>query len=317
MTNDQQLANNLIQRQFDVIRVEIGLQNDMLELLEHLQQDIKTQLAGVDLVRLNKSQLNALIKVVEIAVDGCYDAYVDKTKQLVSDLATDEASYLPSVLDDATEDDDVVESLSDGQINRQTANVLLGGLTISEAYAAQKSAIFNAIKQQIRTGAIDGTLPDLAGVFKKARNWIKSTVPTVTSAIRNQVTYAFGKMNKKVKAWRHVSVMDGHTSAMCVERNGLLWDKDKHPINHKLAFKVPPLHTRCRSILVMVTDLLAEYDGVSAQSWVESRTLSQLQEQFGKEIGRMLKSGQINIDDLVKNSGLQPMTLTELKQKYL
>ncbi|PIT48541.1 hypothetical protein [Snodgrassella alvi] len=316
MTSDQQIANNLITRQLDVIRVEIGLENEMLAQLEQLQWDIEAKLAGVDLTALTKTQLSELLKQVEEAIDNCYGAYANNMKQTVSDLGIDEASYLPSMLLAALGAEAVVKSLSDTQLAHQIDDVLLGGLTVNETFAAQKTQLFNAIKRQIRTSAIDGTAPDLAGVFKKATNWIKATVPTATSAIRNQIIYAFGRINKLVKAWRHVSVIDNRTTTMCLKRNGLLWNKDKQPIRHELTFKIPPLHNRCRSILVLVIDLLTEFDGMTAEDWVNSRTLAQLQKQFGNGIGRMLKTGEIGVDDIVKNGGLQAMTLTELRQKY-
>ena len=58
-----------------------------------------------------------------------------------------------------------------------------------------------------------------------------------------------------------------------------------------------------------------EFNGISGEDWVESRTLAQLQEQFGQGVGQMLHDGTISLHDAVRNGGLQPMTLNELKQK--
>lgn len=55
------------------------------------------------------------------------------------------------------------------------------------------------------------------------------------------------------------------------------------------------------------------FDGISGEDWVKSRTLEQLQEQFGVGIGQMLHDGKITLADAVKSGGLKPMTLKELQ----
>lgn len=316
MTTDQQIANDLIKRQLDTIRVEIGLENELLSQVEQLKKDITALIAGVDLTTLTKAQLNELLKRIEKAINDFYAACTEQMQQTINDIGDNEARYLPRLFISATDGNSGIKHLSDAQITSLTAGILLGGLTLKETFAVQEAQLFNAVKRQIRTGAVDGVIPDLAGIFKKTNNWIKATVPTATGAIRNQIIYAFGRINSKVKGWQHYSIIDERTSAICFSRNHLIWDKDKQPIGHDQIFQLPPLHCRCRSIVLPLTDLQAESDGMTNEKWINSRSLAQLQEQFGKGIGKMLKSGEVTIADIVKNGGLQPMTLTELKEKY-
>ena len=316
MSTDQQIANDLIKRQLDTIRVEIGLENELLSQVEQLKKDITALIAGVDLTTLTKAQLNELLKRIEKAIKDFYTACTEQMQQTINDIGDNEARYLPRLFISATDGNSGIKILSDAQITSLTAGILLGGLTLKETFAVQEAQLFNAVKRQIRTGAVDGVIPDLAGVFKKTNNWIKATVPTATGAIRNQIIYAFGRINSKVKGWQHYSIIDERTSAICFSRNHLIWDKDKQPIGHDQIFQLPPLHCRCRSIVLPLTDLQAESDGMTNEKWINSRSLAQLQEQFGKGIGKMLKSGEVTIADIVKNGGLQPMTLTELKEKY-
>ena len=303
MTTDQQIANDLIKRQLDTIRVEIGLENELLSQVEQLKKDITALIAGVDLTTLTKAQLNELLKRIEKAINDFYADCTEQMQQTINDIGDNEARYLPRLFILATDGNSGIKILSDAQITSLTAGILLGGLTLKETFAVQEAQLFNAVKRQIRTGAVDGVIPELAGVFKKTNNWIKATVPTATGAIRNQIIYAFGRINSKVKGWQHYSIIDERTS-------------DKQPIGHDQIFQLPPLHCRCRSSVLPLTDLQAESDGMTNEKWINSRSLAQLQEQFGKGIGKMLKSGEVTIADIVKNGGLQPMTLTELKEKY-
>ena len=129
------------------------------------------------------------------------------------------------------------------------------------------------------------------------------------------VHYAFGSINPLVKGWRHVAVLDGHTSGMCTARHGLVWDKKKQPVGHAYPFRRPPLHPNCRSRLAFVFDLAAPFHGITGEDWVKGRTLPQLQEQFGHGIGQMLHEGEISLADAVRSDGLASVTLAELKQK--
>ena len=316
MTTDQQIANDLIKRQLDTIRVEIGLENELLSQVEQLKKDITVLIAGVDLTTLTKAQLNELLKRIEKAINDFYAACTEQMQQTINDIGDNEVRYLPRLFISATDGNSGIKILSDAQITSLTAGILLGGLTLKETFAVQEAQLFNAVKRQIRTSAVNGNLPDIATVFKKSGNWIKATVPTATGAIRNQIIYAFGRINSKVKGWQHYSIIDERTSAICFSRNHLIWDKDKQPIGHDQIFQLPPLHCRCRSSVLPLTDLQAGFDGMTSEKWINSRSLAQLQEQFGKGIGKMLKSGEVTIADIVKNGGLQPMTLTELKEKY-
>ena len=113
-----------------------------------------------------------------------------------------------------------------------------------------------------------------------------------------------------------MGILDSKTSAVCAARHGKLWDKKHQPIGHDWVFHVPPLHPNCRSMLVPAS-LDEPFEGITGDDWVNSRSLKELQEQFGVGIGQMLHDGTISLHDAVRQGGLVPMTLGELKQKYL
>ncbi len=57
------------------------------------------------------------------------------------------------------------------------------------------------------------------------------------------------------------------------------------------------------------------FEGITGDDWVNSRSLKELQEQFGVGIGQMLHDGTISLHDAVRQGGLVPMTLKELRDK--
>lgn len=86
MTTDQQIANELITRQLDVIRVETGLENDLQRQIGQLEKNIEALIAGVNLTALNKTQLKQLLKQIELAIDDFYSSCEEQIQQTINDI---------------------------------------------------------------------------------------------------------------------------------------------------------------------------------------------------------------------------------------
>ena len=190
--------------------------------------------------------------------------------------------------------------------------LLVGGLNIKEALQLQKLNLMAKIKALINGAVIDGVKPDLTALFKRAKQYLQTTAHTWANTVSNGVLSAWGK--NRVSGWRHISVLDSRTSLVCTARHGKLWDKKHQPIGHDWVFHVPPLHPNCRSMLVPAS-LDEPFEGITGDDWVNSRSLKELQEQFGVGIGQMLHDGTISLHDAVRQGGLVPMTLKELRDK--
>lgn len=190
--------------------------------------------------------------------------------------------------------------------------LLVGGLNIKEALQLQKLNLMAKIKALINGAVIDGVKPDLTALFNRAKQYLQTTAHTWANTVSNGVLSAWGK--NRVSGWRHISVLDSRTSLVCTARHGKLWDKKHQPIGHDWVFHVPPLHPNCRSMLVPAS-LDEPFEGITGDDWVNSRSLDELQEQFGVGIGQMLHDGAISLHDAVRQGGLVPMTLKELRDK--
>ena len=190
--------------------------------------------------------------------------------------------------------------------------LLVGGLSIKEALQLQKLNLMAKVKALINGAVIDGVKPDLTALFNRAKQYLQTTAHTWANTVSNGVLSAWGK--NRVSGWRHISVLDSKTSAVCAARHGKLWDKKHQPIGHDWVFHVPPLHPNCRSMLVPAS-LDEPFEGITGDDWVNSRSLKELQEQFGVGIGQMLHDGTISLHNAVRQGGLVPMTLQELRDK--
>lgn len=313
MNINEQVVHDLLTRQIDLMRYERSVRGEVLQQLERMQREIEAKLRQHDLDALSKREMVVLLAEIQEILRRDYDTASGSLN--TAEVVDDEAEWLFAWLTAAAAAYNLPtpRRLPENR-RRELHNLLVGGLTVAEAFAKQRDDLFSRLKAQIRTDALDAAVTDTAALFRRARQYAEATTATWISAVANQTAYWVGMVNPLIKGWRHISVLDAHTSSVCLLRHGKLWDKRKTPIGHDLVFKVPPVHVHCRSRLVWVMSLDDEFNGISGEDWVESRTLAQLQEQFGQGVGQMLHDGTISLHDAVRNGGLQPMTLNELKQ---
>ena len=303
------LIHDLITRQIDLMRYEVSVRQSIFSLLDTLHNDVAA--------RLVSGSLKTQLRHVERIVSQGYQSILHALDVLpVLDTETAWLAVWLGGLVTAYGMKDKIVPLGKKAVRALADTFTLGGLTLQEAIAKQSRDLSMKIKAWLRVAHIDGTPPDfdeLGGFFMRAKQTAQAMTRTWITAAAHAAHEAFARVNPLIKGYRHLSVLDGRTTSLCTHRNGLLWDKKHNPIGHKQPFKRPPLHINCRSKLVYVYDLQEPFDGYSGVEWVKSRSLHELQEQFGKSIGQMLYEGRIGLEDTL--DGLKPLTLAQLQEK--
>lgn len=306
MNLNQQAIHDFITRQLDLLRYEKTVRAEIFSLLDTMQTSVAE--------KLGNPNAQAVIDGVEKILNDGY-ALVLKALDVLPVL---DAEFLwlygwLGGLATAYKLRDKIVPFTKKAVNKIAQSFTLGGLTLPESVCKQRDDLLLKLKSLVRSADDKLGFGDLTDTFNRAKQYAQTLSKTWINAVQNTAHEAFGRVNPLVKAYRHVSVLDGDTSAVCTLRNGLLWNKKHEPIGHKEVFKRPPLHPNCRSKLVYVFNLKDEFQGISGDDWVKSRSLKELQEQFGVGIGQMLFDGKIKLRDAV--DGLKPLTLTELKGK--
>jgi hypothetical protein len=140
-----------------------------------------------------------------------------------------------------------------------------------------------------------------------------------------------------VKGVRHLSVLDGHTSKVCIAYSGASWDLDGNPINGTtLPFNGgPPRHWGCRSVLVPLTrsyrELGLDIDelppgtrasdegqvraDITMTEWLKSKPTAYVDDLLGPGRARLFLDGKITLQQMLNFQGF-PLTLNQLKDKY-
>ena len=320
MNIDEQAVHDLLTRQIDLLRFERSLARDVLRQLARMREDVEERLRRRDLAELNRRELERLLADISAILAHYYGLIGNDMAKVQQQTVEDESDWLFWWLGALAADFALsgnVKPLSNTARADIGKNVLTGGLTLGEALASLRRNLFESLMRTVRLTAAGGAaLADVGDVFRRHFVSVQTFTRTWMSSVSNTVRSAFGSANGMVKGWRHISVLDAKTSGMCTARNGLMWDRQKKPIGHDYPFAKPPLHPNCRSMLIIVFDADAPFDGVSGEDWVKSRSLPQLQEQFGKGIGQMLHEGKISLADAVRSDGLAAVTLADLRRKY-
>ncbi|WP_455518224.1 colicin D domain-containing protein [Neisseria cinerea] len=320
MNIDEQAVHDLLTRQIDLLRFERSLAQDVLRQLARMREDVEERLRRRDLAELNRRELERLLADISAILAHYYGLIGNDMAKVQRQTVEDESDWLFWWLGALAADFALsgnVKPLSDTARADIGKNVLTGGLTLGEALASLRRNLFESLMRTVRLAEAGGAaLADVGDVFRRHFVSVRTFTRTWMSSVSNTVRSAFGSANGMVKGWRHISVLDAKTSGMCTARNGLMWDRQKKPIGHDYPFAKPPLHPNCRSMLIIVFDADAPFDDVSGEDWVKSRSLPQLQEQFGKGVGQMLHEGKISLADAVRSDGLAAVTLADLRRKY-
>ena len=224
--------------------------------------------------------------------------------------------------------DDVWKNLAESTRNKALYAVREGienGLTTAQ--------IVNELQGK-RTKMQDGSFKYVGGIVEEVRkNGIEANVRTIRSTIANETM----KETYKALGFEYVkflSTLDFRTTKLCASLDQTVWHIDDPNL------RTPPLHYRCRSILVSVRkdgnlegkrpfvasdkpvskipkDQRAEITGqvnadTSFQKWLDRQPKQFQEEYLGKTNYKLYKDGGYTMDRFVDELG-KPYTIAELR----
>lgn len=206
---------------------------------------------------------------------------------------------------------------------------LVAGTPVAEYIEGHAGNVQRDILQQVRLGVAGGqTMPEIikaiAGIAGMTANAAAIFGSTLTMAVGNHARQSLYEDNSDVISgvvW--VATLDNRTCLKCAPRDGKRWElKSKKPIGHSVPFVVPPLHIRCRCVLVPVVKAFdelpqsikakipkgtrASLDGyvpqdLTFEEWIEGKPAEFQKEWFGAGRYELFKAGKITFDGLMNS----------------
>ena len=191
MNIDEQAIHDLLTRQIDLMRFERSVARDALRQLERMQEEVEANLRRRELSALNRRDLERLLSEIDAVLAHYYGLIGGMVQEAQTEVVEDEHEWLLwwlGGLSAAYVLDGAVKPLPAARLADLSAHALVGGLTLSEAVAAQRHGLFDVLKRTVRLAAADGaSFDDVADVFKRQAAQLRTLTRTWAGSIQGAV----------------------------------------------------------------------------------------------------------------------------------
>lgn len=347
------IANRLTRRAVLTARYDADLSRKVLRLLIELEADLRAQIVrinpgGVAMLSARQKRLETLLADTRKSIRSTYRRINNLTTRELSELVEIEATATRAIVTDSLAH---VGYTLQARLPTETylANLAQEQLVVGQPLASwwekQSADLQRVIHSEIRLGLAAGeTVDQLAArispeafanrlpnkltaelseelwerrsAMLSARRGARTLVITAANAAGNKAREAVYDANADiVTELVHLSRLDSRTSEICIARAGKRWDRStRQPIGHQLPYATPPLHPRCRSVVVpriIGGDLPTDQSG---EEFFKSLSTEEQDAIFGKGKAAMFRRGEIRASDLVDQSG-RPISLKRLREE--
>lgn len=329
-----QILDLLFKRDLLLQRVSNGLSKEIANKYIKIINNAIESFNKYDISIIN---MNKVIK--EISQRFEFD-YPTIAYEQFKELGITEASYIPNGINALVGVDIVNKVLPEPLIEKVIkASYLDKGLLLKDAFSAFDDNLKNVMINEIRNGVLVGAtnqqmISNIKPLFNSmVANNLDSLVKTSVATVVNDVRMQTYKENEDIfKGYMHHSTLDLRTTSLCAVRDGKQWDLEYKPIKHNLPFKNPPLHYRCRSVMLPITKSYKELgldigeipegtrssmngqvpESTTFTKWFDKLDSKSQEKYLGKGRYELFKSGKINFSDLVNQRG-RVLTIKELE----
>lgn len=316
-------------------RFASGLNQRVVVILKDLEREIEGKLGAFDADDKGKraQRLRKLQKEVRAEIIERYRAASAIANGEMKELAIDEARWKEGSLGRAMNSAGVNATLALAPTSilesLVSQPVVLGGVA-ADFWKAEGEALSAQFARQMQLGVAGGEnigqliqrvrgskALGIKGIMEVSRFNAESLVRTSVNSIANQAQMTVYAQNADVvEGLQHVSVLDTRTTTICFGRNGLVWKLEGlEPVGHAIPFATPPIHWRCRSIIVSVLDLEDIPKVPEFKEFFDRLSDKEQANVFGVGRSALFREGRISQKDLLATNGA-PLTLKQLVNNH-
>ena len=337
------LFDDTIELHLDMEMVAIESRHTVIQLLVDLEKELIAKVSdGVS--SWSKARIAKQLSEANAVIRQYYDSAAGIAIDTTTNVAQISASATATSLSAAVGGQVVIGVLpTAAYLETLASNVIVQGAIQRDWWERQAGDTAFKFQSAVRQGLVGAeTTPqivrrvrDVMDLSKRnAETLVHTSVQSVANTTREKI-FADNDDVMSGKEWS--SALDRKTCPTCGALDGKRWTTDGKPIKHSMVYQIPPKHFRCRCSMVPVLKTWAELginmdelpDGTRAsmegqvsdkdfESWLKRKTETDAtfaDRTLGKGRAELWRNGKITMDQMI--SGGQPLTLSELRKKYL
>jgi hypothetical protein len=338
-----QIADAVTARLIETQRIATGLRLDVWRRLAVLEADILALLKMSDptdetLLRARRGAIEALMaEEIDPLITRRYSALAALLTTALVRLAQQEAGIIQGIVNEAAGEATLPDLPSDVALRRVVTQTLIPtpqrptdlSAVGEEWWERQGQSLSQRVRDSLLVGvSLEESLTQLTarirgtsdngfadGIMAKAR-------ADAATVVQTQVTNAVGEAHVAVARSNatsqllliHTSILDSHTSAICLARHGLRFTADTHePIGHDIPYlNGVPYHPNCRSSFQPGVRTGGPIPQASVTQWLSRRDTAFQDQVLGPTRARLFRAGTLSPRQLLDAATGKPLTLEEL-----
>lgn len=267
------LVDLYMERAIDLLRLEAGTRDKVLEFLAELETELVAHIAKAGLsgevdAAKERKRLVALLKVVQDTIKGTYRDIAMLMASEIREIIDNEATWTGNAINTATKAEFVDAGLTRGFLRTIVSDALIMGASSEEWWGRQAGGLRDKFADEMRRGIALGEpnskLIDRVrgktgqpGIMDVSRSSAERLVRASVQAAANTAREAmYGENDDLIASLQWHATLDTRTSLWCVTRDGHHYSNDD---KHKPKDGGPPwlegpgkLHWGCRSTSVPI-----------------------------------------------------------------
>ena len=330
MTANEKLQDLLLERSLILERIKGSVSNDLTKVYDELLKNISKRINESDLT-IKESE--RLIKLLEKDLVIPYSELGND----LNALAQDESKFMLNAVNAAAGIDIATTLPTNKTINKIANASLMEGATIKNWFGSLEQSLQFDVAREVRQSIIQGkTNKEVTDALKAILNTSSRNANTLAltgiATVTNQVRQQTIKENEDIfKGQKTVVTFDNRVSDICISYAKSSWDMEGKILTGNKAFREPPYHMRCRTILLPIIKSfrelginLDEMKGITKASmdgqipkdmtfdeWLKTKPKSFVESTLGKGRAELFLDGKINLSQLTDLRG-NPLTIKEL-----
>lgn len=226
--------------------------------------------------------------------------------------------------------DIAVRPAPDGVIRRIINATIMQGAEAGEWWARQAESIRRSFSDTLKAGLREGeALSELVrrvkgsragGVINQGRKrdaeaLVRTSIQSQLSGVRDEM---FRRNADVIQAQQFMTAFDSKVCPQCAAFSGGVYTLDgkptkDSPVKVALPFGGPPIHVRCRCIMIAVLDDEEPADDISFEDWLRDQPAAVQVEVLGRTRRDLWAEGKLRLSQLVDQRG-RPMTVDQLME---